>query len=352
MEKREIDPNIAWVRAIACLLVVFGHTVQHISAQCLRDFRGFPLWLPTTLITRPILLFNNTAVPMFFMISGYLVFSRAQEFTYLSAWKRFLKLYIPIIYFGTLYYITDLFLGNYYPYYVIFLRWGSVMGAVVDFLYELLPVYILSLFMSLPRYTELKDKIRLLVVVMLLFVLTESSDFWPFVYPEWGIDFHTAFLFNRAFGYALTGFALKQFDAVRFPRSLKIGLWFGFIVLLIERLYPASDKYLHYSSLDIYLLSRVFFLALQSIDISALSKHPLGSNTDRFFQFIAKYSLGIFGWHGIFIWVTRYYLERNIISYTIMGHPVVTFLLALCFSILMSMADKFFGKKFTRYVIY
>lgn len=306
------DRNITLTRAISCIMIVLVHAGE-------LKYYDFELETGIFELSAISIIIGRVAVPLFFMISGFLLFSKnkIQHFSFNIIKKRFLSIFIPLLFFTIVYYFYNILLGNgFNPFN------NESFGHSISHLWYLgyiLPVYTFSPFIHIPHLENNKQLWGLLGIVTAFFFLTESIMSKPYT-------FEASYSFNQALLYMFVGYILKQFHFVGKKCSF---LFLGIFILLIQisfllvlyeqnfvfsANYGGNEYFNHilkvtqfflggqesilgsYKTLAVYLQAISLFLFFQSLNLENLNSRIYNP-----ISYIAKKSLKIYGWHMLFI---------------------------------------------------
>ncbi|MGL5721055.1 MAG: acyltransferase [Brevinema sp.] len=306
------DRNITWARAIACLLVVAVHAAEQWHYSYDADTIVFHM-------TSLIIAIGRVAVPLFFMISGHLLFSKNVEPTTKLVWKRFQSIFRPLAFFFIVYYFYQVLSGY---------GWNPVGSdflakniAHLWYLGFMLPVYTFSPFIRPPRLLNRRQGLFLFGMVFFIFIVTESLMAKP--YP-----FMASYYFNQPLLYMMIGYILKYAALRNRSKWLTIGVLLGFILLTIINyiLIIASNNQMafqvpgwgiflyileytfgnqgeileSFKTLGVLIQSALLFYFLQSINLKKMEGFFARAQV-AFFAYISKHSLTIYGWHMMYV---------------------------------------------------
>ncbi|MGL5254777.1 MAG: acyltransferase [Brevinema sp.] len=306
------DQNITWTKAIACLLVVIVHAAEQWHYTYSANTRVF-------LMTSFIIAVGRVAVPLFFMISGHLLFSKNVEPTSKIVWMRFQSIFRPLVFFFIVYYLYQVVSGH---------GWNPVGSdflakniAHLWYLGFMLPVYTFSPFIRPPRLLNRKQGLFLFGMIFFIFIVTESLMAKPF-------PFMASYYFNQPLLYMMIGYVLK-YAALR-NRSLSLTIWifFGFILLtminyiliiaasnelvfkvpgwgislhILEYMFGNQGEILEsFKTLGVLIQSALLFYFLQSMHPQNIKNSFLKIQV-AFLSYISRHSLTIYGWHMMYI---------------------------------------------------
>lgn len=122
------------LKALATILVVYVHS------ENIFQFADYTDLVP---LRRAFSVFNAVAVPIFFLVSGYLLFSKPLEYKDSIA-KKFHSLFVPFLIWNTIYFLLEIAVSMFFPEYcepwdgtaigLLKYYWGIPMGCA-------LPIY-------------------------------------------------------------------------------------------------------------------------------------------------------------------------------------------------------------------
>ncbi|MGL4393825.1 MAG: acyltransferase [Brevinema sp.] len=344
------DLNIVWTRALACLLVVLVHVAEQWHYLYNTDSSIF-------FVTSLIMVLGKTAVPLFFMISGYLLFSKDENPSSELVWKRFLSIFRPLVFFFVVYYLFQILSGK---------GWNPIGSTFLEknvahlwYLGFMLPVYTFSPFIRPPRIENGKQIVFFLVMITMIFIVTESMMTEP--YP-----FLADYSFNQPLLYMMVGYLLKHIPLKKHPIWLKLIFFTSFILLagvnylltlidnnaeffknvmltntihILEYIFGNQGTILgSYKTVGVLLQSVFLFLFIQSLRMEQMI-HWTRRSLHHFLNYISTHSLEIYGWHMLFLHIVRELLINLQIRY---AFPILFFTAVPC-SVLAGYATRFAG---------
>ncbi|MGL4394313.1 MAG: acyltransferase [Brevinema sp.] len=327
------DQSIVWFRAIATIMVVILHAVSveyHKEPSTLRTF-----WNTINSFTR-------LCVPIFAMISGYLLWARTTEPSLGLALKRFWSIFKIISYFGLVYYLVDIVRGKgYYHFTNIFFnddtdgKWRGFLW----YMFAILPLYSLSPFISLPKNQDQKFYIKFTALLIFIFFITQAIKTVPF-----NIDSH--YSLNKMFLYFMLGFSLGQINFHRNYSYLFCTLYIisSLTIAFCESYLNPSRDQRFFSDSGVFVLSQSisFFIFIRSLDFDKILETKIGKQFNSFFEVFAKYSIGVYGWHI----VTLNTLQKLLSNAGLRGYQFVllTLFLTLIGALTIAILDYHFWK--------
>ena len=182
MKDRKIEYRINNIRALAILIVIFGHSIILYSSS----------WsLYETMQTSPILdnvkkVINLFQMPLFFSLSGYLfTFSKTRPFTDKVFVKKLRRIILPFIFIGALWMIPIKMFVNYSGYQncsYLQALYRMIINQENGHLWYLPTLFFFFLLFSV--YKNLVPN-RLYIDIFILVLLVIIGDIW-WKLPQWG----------------------------------------------------------------------------------------------------------------------------------------------------------------------
>jgi surface polysaccharide O-acyltransferase-like enzyme len=288
--------NIQWIsnlRAIATIFVI----ILHISAPAVvysSSLMNYSWWIGN--------IYNSSSrfcVPIFFMISGTLIFPKTYGLVEFFK-KRVLRVFIPFAFWSFIYiFYTLLFRhikGNDLNYLdtikniFSFLKDGNQTSFHFWFIYVLLGLYLsFPILSKWARNSEIKD-----IQYFLLLWLVSLAFTYPYinkVKPNIDLSFFSGYI-----GYVVLGYYLSVIDSsnIKKTRIISIVLMgFGFCITVISSSIMTnyqnsfSHRFYDYLSPNVILFSAGIFLFFKTLNIN--NKHFL-----KLLNLISDYSFGIY----------------------------------------------------------
>ena len=217
--------------------------------------------------------------------------------------KRILKIGVPLLYYYTIYYIWMHLTGKQsYPYLDV-LKYPTGAGHLWYF-YSILPISILSSFISLPVLDSKKKALiynGLTISLLLLLVSIKSSPF--------NIN-HTFGTANEFLLLAFVGYGLgNKYISLNSKKSI-------FVVFCLWKLSIFAIIFSKNENVfSIFSLSSIICLFLL---VKAVPEQKIPILIKNSVSFIAKYSLSIYGWHALFndnfVTIVKYYIPFKYFS--------------------------------------
>lgn len=233
---RELYPDI--LRTFAAFMVILIHvTSRYFSTSA---YYGRPLWW--------VLVFINEAarigVPLFFMLSGYLLLSGKDDGILSFYKKRFSKLLLPFLWASVIYYLYYRIAAGQPVFDIAFFDQLFREGTAYHlwYLYSLAMLYLFIPFLKMIVRQCGNDRRGLLTLILLLALLTWQTTLKPLL----NVIFSGHLYFYMAsdgvvgyFGYALLGYILGHYD---FPKAVRrIILALGAVSFVVFPLILGND---------------------------------------------------------------------------------------------------------------
>jgi len=322
--------NVFWIdtlRALATISVI----ILHSTAPILTEYGNisFNNWMLGNIIDSSV----RFCVPIFLMISGALLLSKAQEFSLFFS-KRITRVIYPFI-FWTLIYIVcglksnGLLNGNYnnpaiYEMVVNKIKYGASFH--LWFIYLILSFYLLVPILSKWTTNSSLKEIRFFLIIWVFINLPIISEI------NSGINFT---LFSKLLGYPILGYFLLKTKKLNNTKFLFILIVIGFFFTVLGTYYSSKNQnsfsgiFYSYNYPNVIISSIGIFLLFKKLNIKNLL-------LKKIILLISKYSYGIYLAHAFVIIILDRYFS---ISWSLMN-PIfgicITSILCLFFSILIS----------------
>lgn len=279
------QPHFRWidlVRALSAFLVVLAHVEYSGSGSSV--VRTFYYAL------------TRVAVPLFFMVSGFLLLSRNEPYLEFFR-KRFLKVFIPFIIWSIIYLIwkgellDQPLITILKSYFVKIIR--GPRENHLWFFYQLFGLYLFTPILRV--YVEKASIKDLLYFCGIWFVLTPLANLIQEFTPI-QIGFEYGFL-NGYIGYFVFGYLTSRLNFSRSHKLIALAVFFTHLVLTtaamyLSRYYEIRSQYFEdYLSFNVVLMSCSLFIALTGLDVSDL--------IDRITVPLSRASFGIYLVHVI-----------------------------------------------------
>ena len=319
------------IRIFACLFVV----VVHVACQGFYEFSNF--WKICAKFDAAVRL----CVPLFFILSGYLLFNGEDFQLGRFLKKRFARILLP--FFAIL--VAYIFVRHWeIKEWLINCFTGKVEGHLW-FIYALVGLY-LTVPLFMPLFNN-QNGLKIVCFYILLWLL--SAVFYPYLkrYFEWYFNPFDQFNFHYFFGYL--GFFFLG-GLLRHIKTTPIWRWFCFAIYILAsvliykftkiysyQLCLPNTLFVEYLSPLVVLQSIAFFLALKDIEFK-----------NRFISFLAQHTYWMYLGHSVVmqkiqvladIWVKENTLWNIIIL------SLSTFLISFLFSLPAFRVEQFVFKK-------
>lgn len=291
--KKEKDYSIVFLRAIAILIVMIGHSIIIYDSA----------WgLYTSSIQSPFLatikhIINIIQMPIWFFIAGYLYKKKAFKTTFMD---KFCKLMIPFLMVGLFYLIPIRYLVHYQNYVTHSILYNILYYLILGFdnghLWYLPTLFIMFLFFYKKEYSKFFK--------IILFVVLAILSIYSFYFSSYIIS-----LFQFAIFFYL-GILAQNVSLKKDWSPYLLILYFTFLLLF------------QFASLP-FLVSRVITLFLQILEIVLLVKIDYSRwGKNSIIQKIADASYGIYLFHSPLIYITFSKIPN--------AHPIIIILINFC----------------------
>jgi len=218
MNTQKDIPWIHGVRVLACVMVVMLHSLPPIyEFEC--EGADLSFLMMVSAFTRP-------CVPLFFMITGYLILPYKQDNALGFYKKRIPRVFFPLMFWGMIYAVLPFFLGMYDSYVMMKelllspFKMPVRIGAILWYLFILIGIYLFIPFLSREIYEDRKlitSYLCLWFVSSLVFVLKyyEKELLGQCLLHQ----FDMLIYFSGYFGYLLLGYYIKRWG-LPMPKSI------------------------------------------------------------------------------------------------------------------------------------
>ncbi len=159
---------------------------------------------------------TRTAVPLFFIFTGYFLLSSTKKENYLSFIKRKMpKLIDSFIFFSIIYYLINSISQGFNTSIIDFIRKFSIGDISYHFWYM---YAIIIIYLFIPFEKELVknlDKKQLLSLITVIFILGNVLDTLNFILAKYNYSFLNAFILNYVIicnNYLFIGYYLKEYE--------------------------------------------------------------------------------------------------------------------------------------------
>ena len=316
-EKNKLKKNtffLDYLRVLSCIAIV----IIHINHNSIVDSTTLPE------STRVIISYINSllywAVPMFFMISGYIFLGVKSKCTYKSMAKYYIKMIILILFTFTAFNIAELYIVNKSFYIDIFkdALYLTLKGKSWDHMWFLMTIFVAYLIFPLvrPFYDKADRDLDIFIFLFGIFTLVI-----PEINKILNIDIFSNFIFDyRIYFCFLGGYLSKKKVANNVLNNVTL-VALLFITLLISGFfYWNKNLNINLTSFTNRLLTAVIAFLLFNIFANMINKK------NDFFRFLSKYTLYIYIFHVAFIHILTKALK--IFPYEL-KYPVIMVILSI-----------------------
>lgn len=286
-------PYLDFVRCLAIILVITLHAMTPILTNT--AFYLTPSWYFCMLVN-PL---NRAGVPLFFMISGYLMLSRPSTEQAIKFYKKNLpKLIIPLVSWNLIYCVVANFRDNLHINPTTFLQQLLNQGTSYHmwFVYTLLGIYLICPFLRRIVVTCTLKELSLLIGIILF--PTTIRPFLNIVQPIYIYLFDP--LMEGYLGYFLLGFCLGKIDLNRQIRYIiYIAGGVGYVLGAYGNLITSSAESIPLPfnggySINHYLIASAIFTLVRSIFQKLEGKTRCNSNL---LAYISNHVFGVYWIH-------------------------------------------------------
>src|SRR3989338_6228729 len=306
------------IRSVAIFLVV----LLHVSAPFVTAFRRIPLnqWLVANFYDS----ISNQSVPLFLMISGFLILSRYKsDQLKMFVKKRFLKVFIPFIIWSVFYLFWRIYFhGESLNLTLMFRQFITTKTYYhLGFFYYLLSLYLITPFV----YQLIRNRVLIFPFLFLWFIFISINElFRPLkFYSRVGTEMFTPYLGFYVVGYALGNNILLTFKKMG-PKVLFLIFLISNLFIFIGTTYLSIWKGKFISVLYIYYTPFVFFSSLTSFLLLKNIKWDIFNRQrvwlTNLIKRVSLISFGIYLIHPIIIELLYRYLMNDSIN-NIPMHP-------------------------------
>lgn len=317
MEKSSQLCWIDYLRVLATFSVIF----LHVSSPLLYKFNSIStdIWWTAHIYDS----FVRFCVPIFFMISGYLILSKKYESIPSFLQKRFLKIIYPFMFWNTIYILYNL--QNYSfeisSYKSIIHQFFFGASAHFWYIYTIIGIYLFFPIIQKWVASSGKKEIEYFLIIWLVSVLS-SMPILNKYFPNFNLIYFSSYL-----GFTVLGYYIGKYKV----GTLYTGVILYFIGLsftIIGTFVLSSYKGSFYERLYDYLSPNVIIMAIGVFLIAQNLKFFKKEN--RVINFFSKYSYGIYLIHLLVIGILGKVGIHLLFVNPIFAIPVVSI---LCFLI-------------------
>lgn len=275
MSKSVRLPQIDMIKFISALAVFF----IHYAGIYMQTFNGqYSAYLT------PIRNLCFFAVPVFFMVSGFLHAGR--EYSYKELFPKIIYFYFLTVFTNFTFAVLNTYIRYNNSSVTLFqlLKDSLLLRTSITHLWFMMPILILYLF--IPIFSSAKPNS--------IFILTIITTLFSFFRPHFFAFFSFPFPLPYYFSYFLIGYSIKYLLDFQKKAILNIILIVSFILFIICLVVRTGPNKFDYNHPLIFFLSLSIFLILLSIHIS--NQHLI-----NIFRELSIASLGVYISHPIFI---------------------------------------------------
>lgn len=275
MSKNARLPQIDIIKSISALAVFF----IHYAGIYMQTFNG-----QYSAHLTPIRNLCFFAVPVFFMVSGFLHAGR--EYSYKELFPKIIYFYFLTVFTNFTFAILNTYIRYNNSSVTLFqlLKDSVLLRTSITHLWFMVPILILYLF--IPILSSAKPNS--------IFILTIITTLFSFFRPHFFAFFNFPFPLPYYFSYFLIGYSIKYLLDFQKKAILNIILLISFILFIICLVVRTGPNKFDYNHPLIFFLSLSIFLILLSIHIS--NQHLI-----NIFRELSIASLGVYISHPIFI---------------------------------------------------
>ena len=297
-----------FLRCLAIFFVIVLHSIATIIVN--PAFYQCPSWYLCMIIDP----FNRTGVPLFFMISGYLLLSSPKTEHILDFYKHNIpKLVVPLTTWSLIYYFAEViytqkpidiydFLSSFFDQGISFHMW---------FIYSLLGIYLLCPFLK-----RIVDNCSFKQLMVLLGIILFPTTIRPILNSVLPFDIYLfAPLMEGLIGYFLLGYLLGQMNFHKRARILVyLGGIIGYGVCLLGNLSAASSQAISLPMdggymLNHYLLASGIFIFFRTLSTAHLSQHVWLS---KLLAKLSNLTFNVYWVHVLVLYAITDFIGRNV----------------------------------------
>lgn len=313
---------IDWLRVFACISVI----IIHVFTTALTDFPNHSI--NEKIIAKVIINLLHFAVPIFFMITGYLFLSSEKKYDLSSFFKKYvLKYIVAILTFGYAYaIIEEIFYKNLSLSMPFVAFYNTIQGKTWEHMWYLYSLVGIMLLIPLLKILKEKDEkyLKYLLGILLIssIVIPILTNLFNFTI---GIDL---IVFSPYLAYAIIGYFLGKTE----NKKHNINLFISVIAISLSQILPivihndVTDKLIVFGNYDSP------FILMLSISIFNLFKKIKAENI--IIKSISKYSYGIYLIHMFWINLIYKFFKFNIFGQFYIIKSLLVFILVLLLSCL------------------
>ena len=314
-----------FLRVLSCLAIIFLH-VQHTAAVDDQTINS------TIRANLNFVLTNlQWAVPMFFMISGYIFLGVKKECTYRSMLKHYVKLALIIIFVYTFFNIIELFYAEKRFTLDLFIKSiiKTISGKSWDHLWFIYSIF--AIYLVMPVFKLFYDKadynldIFIFLSFLFIYLIPTINKYLPI---KIGIEY----IFGWKTFYVFLGgyFAKRKVPNLPINNLIMFALIVLIAILNFYSFYYLNNPFMSYSNrfLVVFYTSLIFLLSIN-----------IFNNENKFIHEMSKYTFSVYIYHVIFVHMMTkvlhiYPLRVNPFLNLIIAYVVIT-IISFAFSMVL-----------------
>ncbi len=326
-----------YLRSFAIIAVVLLHCISDYIVSA--ELYGTRSWYMNIIINAIV----RTGVPIFFMISGYLILSSdlTKNFS-LFYKKRLMRILVPLMIWNLLYYIYDCLVGNLSPSLLSFCGFVVNIGTKYHlwYLYTIIGLYLFAPFLKI-----IVDNCNGRQLFLLLGIMMLCTSVIPFINFLFSVNIYLFDpLFNGYIGCFLLGYILGKTNF-----SSK-NIWIINIFAGISFVLSVLLNHIYSSKEGINLVMNSGYNICHFIIASALFinvKHLVGNTSplNRTASFVSEMSFGIYLVHPLILDLTKRHIMISLSPiFSSLYMFIVVFFESMLLSMLYYRANKYLGR--------
>lgn len=330
-----------YLRSFAIIAVVLLHSISdYIISPSLYGTRSWYINIILNAIVR-------TGVPVFFMISGYLILSSNLTGNFsLFYKKRLLRILVPLMVWNLLYYVYDCLIGNLSPNFLSFCGFIANIGTKYHlwYLYTILGLYLFAPFLKIIVDNCNNKQIFLLLGIMML-----STSVIPFVNFIFSVNIYLFDpLFNGYIGCFLLGYILGK---INFSSK---SIWIINILAGISFVLSVLYNHICSSKDGINLVMNSGYNICHFIIASAIfidAKYLVSGNSplNKPVSFVSKMSFGIYLVHPLILDLTKKHIMISLSPvFSSLYMFIVVFFVSMILSVIYYRVNKYLGRIYNK----
>lgn len=215
--------DILWIhilRVVACAMVVLLHT-QPVVSECVGFDKEF---------YKLIVLFTRPCVPIFFMITGFLILPYKDDNCFIFYKKRIPKILFPLLIWGCIYAIAPMIAGLYdiktmsIELLLSPIKAPGEMGGILWYLFVLLGIYVFIPFLTCNIYENKRMMLTYLMLWIMSSIVVFVSEKFPLVLGNnpYMPGVNMTIYFSGYLGFLLLGYTIKNNGIHSIAENLRI----------------------------------------------------------------------------------------------------------------------------------